>query len=440
MDFKKAFALTQPLRDAAPTLHRLFPTRFDQVLQLLASPEPPPGTTYEERFTALLSDEDSETKKSVTKRAVFQNRKSWIKRQIEESKLGKLWLHGKTREEMSSAEMDELWKHVNKLRTSGVSFENCEKITGLRKNCCRPGYKLWRDRNSAEVKALGEEFNRRIDHSFGLPSDEEERTKDEREETVFGDEFTDLDKYNELVDLYIQGEGKSMEEEIEKFKSQAQALDEIAAEKGVNLGIKWDVNSWTLDPNVGHPNNAEHTIGIKKTVRLSHRNELEKQIAEAKTTLQTLGIEFDTSKPDDSDGSFEPSESDEASEADEPYEPKMDELLSLWNKNLLRGKIIKRNLSAEERQQILQDAPKSGKWDNETLLWVAKIGVFTTLGNNAKGHVSMAKATEIKRGSVSMRIQGARDAIRAHKERREQEQREEEQRKKKRIESENTSD
>ncbi|KAF4127526.1 hypothetical protein GN958_ATG23331 [Phytophthora infestans] len=283
--------------------------------------EPPPGTTYEERFTALLSDEDSETKKSVTKRAVFQNRKSWIKRQIEESKLGKLWLHGKTREEMSSAEMDELWKHVNKLRTSGVSFENCEKITGLRKNCCRPGYKLWRDRNSAEVKALGEEFNRRIDHSFGLPSDEEERTKDEREETVFGDEFTDLDKYNELVDLYIQGEGKSMEEEIEKFKSQAQALDEIAAEKGVNLGIKWDVNSWTLDPNVGHPNNAEHTIGIKKTVRLSHRNELEKQIAEAKTTLQTLGIEFDTSKPDDSDGSFEPSESDEASEADEPYEP-----------------------------------------------------------------------------------------------------------------------
>ncbi|KAG1698672.1 hypothetical protein DVH05_014629 [Phytophthora capsici] len=123
----------------------------------------------------------------------------------------------------------------------------------------------------------------------------------------------------------------------------------------------------------------------------------------------------------------------------------MDELLSLWNKNLLRGKIIKRKLSGEEQQQILQDAPKSGKWGNETLLWVAKIGVFTTLGNNTKGHGSMAKATGIKRGSVSMRIQGARDAIRAHKERREEEQREEEQReakqrKKKRLESKNTSD
>lgn len=81
---------------------------------------------------------------------------------------------------MSSAEMDEQLKYVKKLRKPGVSFENCEKITNLKRNCCRPGYRQWCDRNNEEVKALVEKFNKRIKYDYGLPSDEDDRAREER--------------------------------------------------------------------------------------------------------------------------------------------------------------------------------------------------------------------------------------------------------------------
>lgn len=49
---------------------------------------------------------------------------------------------------------------------------------------------------------------------------------------MFGKVFGDLERYNELVELYTQGEGRDIEEEIEKLKPQIRALDERAAENG----------------------------------------------------------------------------------------------------------------------------------------------------------------------------------------------------------------